>query len=120
MAKPDEEIPQQQGKTDGGVGYRCPPAATRFKPGRSGNPGGRPKGPSLLAVILRRLREKGEHGTLLDDAAKAYVDQLLAGSLPHAKLIIELEHRAGAEPVRIEVVWKNHGGRDRGEAQTGD
>ena len=41
------------------VGYKRPPEATRFKPGKSGNPHGRPKKPqastsraSLLAAIL--------------------------------------------------------------------
>src|SRR5262245_45322045 len=29
---------------DGAVGYKCPPVATRFKPGQSGNPKGRKKG----------------------------------------------------------------------------
>lgn len=32
------------------VGYRRPPTHSRFKPGVSGNPGGRPKRPKLLDV----------------------------------------------------------------------
>ena len=35
---------------DGQVGYRKPPVHTRFKPGQSGNPKGRPKGPRNLAT----------------------------------------------------------------------
>lgn len=42
------------------VGYRRPPQATRFKPGCSGNPKGRPKGSKGLK-------------TLLDDALSATV-----------------------------------------------
>jgi hypothetical protein len=41
------------------VGYRNPPEQTRFKPGQSGNPKGRPKGTLNLATVLERtLREK--------------------------------------------------------------
>jgi hypothetical protein len=39
---------------DGQVGYRKPPVHTRFKPGQSGNPKGRPKGPRNLATELAR------------------------------------------------------------------
>ena len=41
------------------VGYAKPPAATRFKPGQSGNPKGRPKGAKykLPALHEERLRE---------------------------------------------------------------
>jgi hypothetical protein len=41
------------------VGYRKPPAATRFKPGRSGNPKGRPKGsPNLSTDLSAELGEQ--------------------------------------------------------------
>jgi hypothetical protein len=37
------------------VGYRRPPAHTRFKPGRSGNPKGRPKGARGMNTLAREL-----------------------------------------------------------------
>jgi hypothetical protein len=41
------------------VGYRRPPVATRFRPGSSGNPRGRPKGArNLGAIIASALGEK--------------------------------------------------------------
>jgi len=40
------------------VGYRKPPKHTQFKPGKSGNPRGRPKGTKNLATDLRE--ELGE------------------------------------------------------------
>lgn len=38
---------------DDKVGYRKPPAKTRFQPGQSGNPNGRPKGSVNLKTDLR-------------------------------------------------------------------
>ena len=40
---------------DYAVGYRKPPAATRFKPGTSGNPSGRPKGKVNLRTDIRNV-----------------------------------------------------------------
>jgi len=43
-----------------------PPVATRWKPGQSGNPGGRPKGESITA-LLRRVLEQEHHGRPLKE-----------------------------------------------------
>jgi hypothetical protein len=40
------------------VGYRKPPEATRFKPGKSGNPKGRPT--AVLALYARVITETPE------------------------------------------------------------
>jgi hypothetical protein len=55
----DEEVKED---STGGytVGFGRPPLATRFKPGASGNPRGRPKGVKSLATVL-------------DDALSRYV-----------------------------------------------
>ncbi len=39
------------------VGYGKPPKSTRFKPGKSGNPNGRPKGSRNFATDLRDVLE---------------------------------------------------------------
>ena len=40
------------------VGYGRPPTATRFQPGRSGNPRGRPKGRKTLIALVRTALEQ--------------------------------------------------------------
>ena len=40
------------------VGYGHPPKATRFQPGRSGNPRGRPKGRKTLISLVRTELER--------------------------------------------------------------
>ena len=42
-----------KGLKDREVGYGRPPQATRFQPGRSGNPRGRPKGSRSVGAILK-------------------------------------------------------------------
>ena len=40
------------------VGYRKPPASSRFKPGVSGNKRGRPKGSRSFGAILRKILDQ--------------------------------------------------------------
>ncbi len=51
------------------VGYRKPPAATRFKAGKTGNPRGRPKGSGNLATDL--CAELSEQITVREGARPA-------------------------------------------------
>jgi hypothetical protein len=47
------------GAGDYAVGYGRPPLHTRFKPGQSGNPRGRPTGPkSILGLLIEALEER--------------------------------------------------------------
>ena len=41
------------------VGYGKPPKATRFQPGKSGNPKGRPKGAKNLTTLIQRELDEG-------------------------------------------------------------
>lgn len=89
MSEGNGKIPQEQGTVRESVGYKRPPVHSRFKKGQSGNPGGKPKGPTLLAEIHAELDARG--GKRRKASARAYVDQMERGSLPHAKEVIERE-----------------------------
>lgn len=81
------------------VGFGKPPKRTRFQPGISGNPRGRPKSsPNLGTVLARSLREKvviNENGasrtvTKLEAATKRLVDKAAAGDLAAIRLLSAL------------------------------
>lgn len=59
------KLPVQRTDADYEVGYAKPPAKTRFKPGQSGNPKGRPKGAKNKRP---RLKEERLKGIILDEA----------------------------------------------------
>ena len=98
---------------DDSVGYRKPPAKTRFKPGQSGNPNGRPKGSVNLKTDLRselsekiRIRE-GERSLKVSKQRamlKALVAKALKGDARAANVVLTLvgrlfEPEAAAEEV---------------------
>ncbi len=59
MKKPKLALPAAQKEPTYDVGYGKPPADTRFRPGRSGNPAGRPKGAKNRKPALNEERLKG-------------------------------------------------------------
>jgi hypothetical protein len=72
------------------VGYRKPPKATQFKPGRSGNPNGRSKGSRNLASDLAEelnekitVREQGRsrHITKQRALIKSLMEKALEGNV---------------------------------------
>jgi hypothetical protein len=95
------------------VGYRKPPVGSRFKPGQSGNPNGRPKGSVNLKTDLRselseriRIRE-GELSLKVSKQRamlKALVAKALKGDARAANVVLTLvgklfEPEAAAEQV---------------------
>jgi hypothetical protein len=89
------------------VGYGRPPAATRWRPGRSGNPRGRPKGArNLSAVIASALGEKvqaTENGrarriSKLEAAVKQLVNRAATGDPRATQMLIGLAQAHEARP----------------------
>ncbi len=87
MKKPKKPAANASG-SDYEVGYGKPPRHTRFQPGRSGNPRGRPKGTNNLKTdLMEELGEKilvreGEHSRRVSKqraVVKSVVNRALKG-----------------------------------------
>ena len=100
-------------KDDALGGYSRPPKSTRFKPGHSGNPKGRPKGARSLktdlASLLKKrvaIREDGElrhvsrqEAMLLTLCAKALQGDIKASGQLFAMLTkTEIQHTTPSQP----------------------
>ena len=113
MAKSDKAKPSSAYA----VGYGKPPARSRFKRGKSGNPNGRPKGTlNFATTLLRTLREIvviNENGrrreiTKLEAAVKQLVNKAASGDLRALTQLIGItlsaEQRAAEKRVPNEVL----------------
>ena len=103
MSEPEEEK----------IGYGKPPAKTRFQPGQSGNPNGRPKGSVNLKTDLRselseriRIRE-GERSLKVSKQRamlKALVAKALKGDARAANVVLTLVGKLFEPEVAAEQV----------------
>jgi len=93
------------------VGYGRPPRQTRFEPGRSGNPRGRPNRSKNLATLLSEalrepviVTENGRRRKVSKRQAviKQLVNRSAQGDLKAMQMLLgtmqEIEHRGEAEP----------------------
>ena len=91
------------------VGYGRPPMMTRFRPGKSGNPRGRPKGArNLSTIVAAALSERvaiNENGrrrriTKLEAAVKQLVNRAASGEARATQLLLALVQANEARPAR--------------------
>ena len=96
------------------AGERRPPRSTRFRPGQSGNPRGRPKGAQslrgLVASALGERVEAKENGrrrriTKLEAAVKQLVNRAASGDQRATQFVFALlgENRERPPPVAIDT-----------------
>lgn len=92
-----------------GVGFAKPPSHTRWKPGQSGNPNGRPKGKTdlyaeLQSVLLTRIAVGGEGSersiTIQEALVRKARQMALDGSLEMQKIILQLKSVASVRDER--------------------
>jgi Family of unknown function (DUF5681) len=90
-------------------GYGRPPKATRFRPGQSGNPRGRPKGARGLSTIIAAalgervaINEDGRRRriTKFEAAIKQLVNRAASGEIRATQLLIQLVQSDEARPER--------------------
>lgn len=82
------------------IGYKKPPHDTRFKPGQSGNPKGRPKRVTTLAETLEKellaqvtmVEEGGKRRKIskLEAILKQHINNAAKGDLKAAALVLSL------------------------------
>ena len=87
---------------DDQIGYKRPPAHSRFRPGRSGNPKGRPKRrPSFRAALLAELaatmpgKDQQRASSKLQALVKTLVDTAIAGDARAQSLLVSVLARVG-------------------------
>jgi hypothetical protein len=87
---------------DDAVGYKRPPPHTRFRPGHSGNPTGRPKRkPTFRAALLAELaatmpgKDPQHASSKLQALVKTLVDTAIAGDARAQSLLIGALARMG-------------------------
>jgi hypothetical protein len=93
-----------EGLKDHEVGYGRPPKATRFAPGRSGNPRGRPRGSRSVGAILKGIMNQkvavSEGGQVrrvsrLEVMLLRLANDAARGDARVTKLLLELNDRYG-------------------------
>jgi uncharacterized protein DUF5681 len=93
------------GDDDYEVGYRKPPKHSRFQPGRSGNPEGRPKGSKNLKTLFERelserivVREDGRAMEIsrLHAIVKSWVLRAMKGDAKAMSLLINMKREFDA------------------------
>jgi hypothetical protein len=105
MTKPKKRKPPTKKRagaaTDDDIGYGKPPRTHQFKPGKSGNPKGRPKGAKNEETILRELlqqkislneRGKSRRITIHEGIFRRIIEDCLKGNTKSATFLLNRHH----------------------------
>lgn len=96
--------PESEGTYD--VGYGRPPKHSRFKPGQSGNPKGRPRGSKSLLVLVGKaldekvvVREGGRQSRLLkrEVVARQLANKAVSGDHRAIQTVLKLDDTLAAD-----------------------
>ncbi len=99
MSQQDLNVDAATPETEYDIGYAKPPIGSRFRPGQSGNPRGRPKGRKSAAQLLEDLLAErvtltinGKRKRLpMDEVVlRALVNKAVAGDVRSIRLLDEL------------------------------
>jgi hypothetical protein len=95
------------------VGYGCPPEETRFKPGQSGNPKGRPRRvPTLRAALEKvlgehiglREGERSQRVSKLDALVRTTMNRALKGDPRFLRAVLQMmQTGSGEDQGEVEV-----------------
>jgi uncharacterized protein DUF5681 len=85
------------------VGPGRPPREYQFKPGQSGNPGGRRKTESLTAIMRRVLEREHQGRPIAELLVERLIKETLSGKLPHMKEILDRVEGKVAEKMKVEA-----------------
>lgn len=130
-----DDDPGQLSKPPARVGYCSPPVHSQFKPGQSGNPGGRSKGSQNLKTLFNKvldeeisLRDGADVGkiTKAEAIVRGVVVGALKGDVRNTAILFRLAEQVGqlqddntSDVTRIErviVSWKPPGAEIDGDA----
>ena len=73
----------------------------RWKPGQSGNPGGRPKGESVTATLRRMLQQEHNGKTIQEILAERVIKEAISGKFQFAKELLDRLDGRPAQKVEV-------------------
>lgn len=101
-----ENLNQDVSPVDNDIGYGKPPEHSRFRPGRSGNPKGRPKGRRSFKTILAaamhetvtiRTAKGPRKITKLEALVQKTINDALTGDVKSTRIMLAMLDKAGLD-----------------------